>query len=432
MLRRAMPDNAPRSATFGYQARALFRPRSLVLVADPAQPEAAILAGNIAGGGFRGGAYAIGLEVPGLLPAADIASLPEAPDLAVLCLPAAALEPAMVALARRGCFAAIVPGPAPELAAISTRTGVRALGQGSFGLCIPALGLNASLSHLAPAPGRLALVTQSAALARAVLDWAAAEKLGFSHVVGIGGNATLGFAAALDWLARDAGTGAVLLDLRRVRNRRAFISAARATARTRPVMAIRAGGRIVDPTGRADAIMDAALGRAGVLRLSGLEDLLSAAETLARVRLRPAVSQPGGLPATRIGIVTNGIGFGQLAADAVIAGGGELAELRPESLAAFGLLLPAGWSLGNPLSLAPDAGPKLAEVATMLASLPEVDAVIALHAPAPPPGMGRTPDGAAEVAAEAMIAAAKAGPGRAAPILVGWAGQVTAGRQRQA
>ena len=203
------------------------------------------------------------MTVPGLETVAEIAALPEAPDLAVLCLPASAIEPAMAALAARGCFAAIVPGPAPGLAEISARTGVRALGQGSFGLCVPSIGLNASLSHLAPAPGRLALVTQSAALARAVLDWAAAEKLGFSHVIGVGGNATLGFAAALDWLARDAGTGAVLLDLRRVRNRRAFISAARATARTRPVVAIRAGGRSADATGIADAVMDrgAAAGR---------------------------------------------------------------------------------------------------------------------------------------------------------------------------
>ncbi len=416
-----MPMMIPRSAAAGYQARSLFRPRSLVLLADPAQPEAVVLAANIAAGGFEGRAYAVGMAVTGLLPADSVEALPEVPDLAVLCLPPAALEPAMAALAQRGCFAAIVPGQAPELGAISARTGVRALGQGSFGLCIPAIGLNASLSHIQPAAGRLALVTQSAALARAVIDWAAAEKLGFSHVIGIGGNATLGFAASLDWLARDAGTGAVLLDLRRVRNRRAFVSAARATARTRPVMAIRAGGRSGDASGLADAVMEAALRRAGVLRVSGLEDLLSAAETLARVRLRPGVRE------ARVAIVTNGIGLGHMAADAVIAAGGCLAELAPESLAAFGMLLPPGWVAGNPLSLGPAAGPRLAEAAAMLAGLAEVDAVIALHAPAP----GEASPEAADAAAEAMIAAAKTGTGRAAPILIGWTGQATAARQRQ-
>ena len=187
----------------GYQARALFQPRSLVLVTDPAQPEAAILAANIAAGGFVGAAWVVGMTVAGLQPVDGIAALPEAPDLAVLSLPPAALEPAMAALARRGCFAAIMPGPAPGLAAISARTGVRALGQGSFGLCIPALGLNASLSHLAPRPGRLALVGQSSALARAVLDWAEAEAVGFSHVIGIGGNADSGLRRG----ARLAGAG---------------------------------------------------------------------------------------------------------------------------------------------------------------------------------------------------------------------------------
>jgi len=419
-LPRAMPSLLPARST-KFRQSALFRPRSLVLVADPALPEAAILARNLAGGGFKGRIFAVGMAAEGLTECPAIAELPEVPDLAVLCLPPDRLEPAMEELAGRGCFAAIVPGPAPDLAGISARTGVRALGQGSFGLCIPAIGLNASLAHLAPAPGRLALLTQSSALARAVLDWAAAEGLGFSHLVGIGGNASIGFATVLDWLARDPAVGAVLLDLRRIRNRRAFISAARATARTRPVVAIRAGGRSLDPSGIGDAVMSAALRRAGVLRVSGLEDLLSAAETLARVRPRRG-NGPEAL-GDRIAIVTNGIGLGQLAADAVVAGGARLAELTPEALAAFNLLLPMDRQAGNPLTFGPAAGPRLGEAAAMLAGLAEVDAVVALHAP--------SPEETGDVTAEALIAAAKAGPGRAAPILVGWIGQATAGPQRQ-
>ncbi|WP_240048287.1 bifunctional acetate--CoA ligase family protein/GNAT family N-acetyltransferase [Crenalkalicoccus roseus] len=423
MLHRTMPSLLPVAPTGAYRDHRLFRPRSVVLAGDPALPETALLARNLAGGGFRGRLFAAGFPAEGLEPVASLADLPVAPDLAVLSLPPERLEAAMAALAERGCLAAIVPGAAPDLAAMSARTGVRALGQGSFGLCVPGIGLNASLAHIRPQPGRLALVTQSAALARAVLDWAAAEAVGFSHVIGIGGNASLGFAAALDWLARDPGTGAVLLDLRRVRNRRAFLSAARAVARTRPVVAIRAGSRSALPgdSGRlGDAVMEAALRRAGVLHVAGFEDLLAAAETLARARLRPGTRGRG----DRVAIVTNGIGLGQLAADAVLRGGACLAEPGAEARAALGLLLPPGQVVANPLSLGPEAGPRLAEAAAMLAALPEVDAVVALHAPAP--------EGAGDVAAEALAAAARASAGRqGAPILVGWAGQATAGAQRR-
>ncbi len=412
-------DPFARSAP-GFRDTALYHPRSLVLLADPTLPESAVLAGNIAAGGFQGRAFTVGPALPGFEAVPTIADLPVTPDLAVLNLAPAALEPAMQALAARGCLAAVVTGAAPDLTAICIRTGVRALGQGSFGLCVPGIGLNASLSHIAPLPGKLALVTQSSALARAVLDWAAAESVGFSHVIGIGGNAAVGFAMALDWLSRDAATSAVLLDLRRIRNRRAFISAARAVAKNRPVVAIRAGGRSHEGSHIPDAVMEAALRRAGVLRVDGLEDLLSAAETLARVRSRPGGGSARG---DRIAVVTNGIGLGELAADAIVAGGGHLATLSPEALAMLAALLPLGWTPGNPLSLGPRAGTRLGEAAAILASLPEVDAVVALHAPAPAEG--------GEVAAEALIAATRAGR-RSAPILAAWLGQETAGRQRQA
>jgi acetyltransferase len=417
MLQRTMADAfswPPRSG--GFRDRALLRPDSLVLVADPASREAPVLARNLAAGGFRGRLFAVGMAAEGFEPAAGIADVPVAPDLAVLCVPPDALGAAMAALAARGCFAAIVPGAAPELATLTAATGVQALGQGSFGVAVPAIGLNATLSHIAPAKGRLALVTQSSAIARAVLDWAAAESVGFSHVVGIGGNQGFGFAGVLDWLARDAATGAILLDIRRIKNRRMFVSAARAAARTRPVVAIRAGGRLADGSGLADEVMAAALRRAGVLRVAGLEDFLSAAETLARVRLSPRASGPG----DRIALVTNGVGLGALAADAVLAGGGRLADPGEAGLAAVALGLAEGWSGRNPLALGHDGAGRLGEAAAMLAGLPDVDAVVALHAPAP--------EEDAEVVRESLAAAVKAS--RGAPILVGWAGQATAGAQR--
>ncbi|MGG5820816.1 GNAT family N-acetyltransferase [Falsiroseomonas sp. HW251] len=396
---------------------ALYRPRHVVLVADPAEPIAALLARNLAAGGFHGRLSVVGMAHEGFVEAAGIAALEEVPDLGVLALPAERVEAAMAELGARGCNAVVVPGAAPDLAAIAKRTGVNALGQGSFGICVPAIGLNASLAHVAPRKGRLALVCQSSALARAVLDWAESQAVGFSHVIGIGGNADLGFAHALDWLSRDPATGAILLDLRRIKDRRAFVSAARAAARTRPVVAVRAGGRLADPSGTTDAVMEAVLRRAGVLRVEGLDDLLSAAETLARVKLSPR-----GGPGDRIAIVANATGLGQMAADAVLAGGARLAHFGPEVLASLAVCLGSVWHGGNPIILGPVAGTGLGEAAAMLAGLGEVDAVVALHAPV----AGEN----AETVAQGLVAAAKAT--RAAPVLVCWAGQATAGPQRAA
>ncbi|MFH5926233.1 GNAT family N-acetyltransferase [Roseomonas xinghualingensis] len=406
----------------GFRDTALFSPRRVALLANPAIPASAILARNLAAGGFRGRLHAVGDAWSGLEHAATLDDLAEAPDLAVLSLAPEAIEPAMTALAARGCFAAVVPGIAPGLAAICARTGVRALGEHSFGLCIPPAGLNASLSHIAPRPGKLALLCQSSAVARAIIDWAEGEAVGFSLIAGIGTNADYGFAGGLDWLARDAATGAILLDLRRIKDRRRFISSARAAARTRPVVAQRPGHAARDV---AEAVMGAALRRAGVLRVRGLEDLLSAAETLARVRPSP---RPGleGMRGNRIAIVANGLGPGQMAADAALRGGGRLATMTPEARAMLDLALPGGWGGENPLALPLGQGHRLAEAAALLCAVPEVDTVVAIHAPEPEEEPG--------VAAGAMAAAAAASGkgGRAAPVLAAWLGQATAGPQRRA
>ena len=421
MLRCGMsPHNQPPQLSPTRNA-ALFRPRSVALVAEGDTHDADVVARNMVASGFSGALHAVGVSAPGLEAVAGIADLPAAPDLAVLCMGGPALAAAMAALAQRGCRAAVVTGPAPDLAEISARTGVRALGPDSFGLCVPGLRLNASLAHLQPSPGRLALVSQSASTSRAVLDWAAAEGLGFSHVIGVGGNASVGFATALDWLARDPDTGAVLLDVQRIRNRRGFISAARAVARTRPVVALRAGSRGPGGgSGLGDAVMDAALRRAGVLRVSGLEDLLAAAETLARVRVRSTDLRHG----NRVALVSNGAGIARIGSDALIGGGGRLAELTPAARESLQVHLPDAEPASNPLSLGAAAGTRLAEAAALLAVAPEVDAVVALHAP--------TPHGDDAAAAEAMIAAASVRRGRAAPVLIAWTGQETAAPQRQA
>jgi acetyltransferase len=279
----------------------LFRPASIAVIGLEAEASVKTLA-NLAVGGFKGPVHQL----------RDVSELPEGVDLCVLSLPPEAIGAAMTTMAERACFAAIIPGPADDLRAHAMRTGVRALGPYSFGLCVPKLGLNATRSHIPPQAGKVALVTQSAAISRAVIDWAEPNGVGFSHIVGVGNNHDIGYGMVLDWLSRDPGTGAILLDIRRIKNHRLFLSAARAAARLRPVVAIRAGTRTENPEGASDMALEAALRRAGVLCVNRLEDLLAAAETLSRAR--PVRTDT-------LAIVSSAIGPGRLASDAVLRAG---------------------------------------------------------------------------------------------------------------
>ena len=284
---------------------------------------------NLQVGGFKGAVFAA--DAP-----EAIVALPSAPDLAIIATPPA--PDLLPALAAKGTFAAVVVCGADGLSDPARRAGVRVLGPELFGIAVPGIGLNASRAHLPPPAGRIGLVSQSASLCRTVLDWAQPNGVGFSHIVGIGERADIGFGLVLDWLSRDPGTGAILLDIRRLRDRRAFLSAARAASRLRPVVALRPGGVLADPSGASERAFEAALRRAGVLYVANLEDLLAAAEILARAR--PVRSEA-------LSIVTNAIGAGRMAADAVLRDGlqlaGDIVHVEPEDsarLAALAASLP--------------------------------------------------------------------------------------------
>lgn len=424
MLHRTMNLLRPKP-TSRFSPTALFHPDSVAVIGAATATGLEVME-NLRNSGFQGAVLPIDPDaraVAGVLAYPSVDALPVAPDLAILADPDRVAS-AVPALAAKGCFAAVVLGPADGLRELAQRTGVRMLGPGSFGLVIPAIGLNASRAHLFPPKGRLALVSQSAALCRAVLDWAEPNGVGFSHIIGIGGNVDLGFAVALDWLSRDPGTGAILLDIRRIKDRRAFLSAARAAARLRPTVAIHAGLRQHDPEGTADLAFEAALRRAGVLCVSHFEDLLAAAETLSRAR--PARGEA-------LAIVTNAISAGRMAADAVLRDGLQLATLTPETEAVLRMRLPpppAGPGLlpgidvpgiaDGLIYVGLDAPLLLAETAALLAGAPEIGGILVVHAPT-----GRS-DAAAM---EALAACAKSVK---LPLLVTAMGETTGAGHRRA
>ncbi len=360
MLQRSM--NPSRSSATRFDPERMFHPRSVAVFGGEGRIGRQVLA-NLAASAFPGDIQ--------LVPAnAD----PAAADLAVFASEADPVGPLLPGLLRAGIYAGVAIGMAPDIAAAQAETGVRILGAGSFGIACPAGRLDATLSHLPPRPGRVALVSQSGALCRAVLDWAEPNGVGFSQIVGIGGNAGTGFDAVLDFLARDSATGPILLDIRRIRDPRGFLSAARAAARLRPVVALRAGSRLLDPTGRAEMVFDAALNRAGVLTVSRLEDMLAALETLTRA------------PAPRseaLAVVTNAIGPGRMAADAALASGIPLAALAPETQQVLRLAFPAQ-DVADIIYVGVQAPTRLAEAAALLSGAREVGGILVVLAPTGP------------------------------------------------
>ena len=396
MLHRSMTPDRPLAAS-RFDPDRMFRPRSLAVFGAEERLGRQLL-DNLRQSGFRGPIQAV-----------SAGQDPEPADLAVFAGTDGPIAPLAPGLVRAGIFAGVSLALSPDIASVQSETGLRVLGPGSFGVACPALNLNATLSHLPPQPGRVALVSQSAALCRAVLDWAGPNGVGFSQLVGIGGNAGTGFDQVLDFLSHDSSTGPILLDIRRIRDPRRFLSAARAAARLRPVVALRAGSRLLDPTGRAEMVFDAALNRAGVLTVSRLEDLLAALETLTRA---PPLRGDG------LVVVTNAIGPGRMAADAALASGITLAELAPETREVLRLAFPAG-EISGLVYVGVEAPTRLAEAAALLGGAREVGGLLAVLAPTGP-------------ADAAGVAALIAAPRSRVPLLVCAMGETTgAGHRRR-
>ena len=355
----------------------LLQPESVAVIGASDRPGSvgATVWRNLRQGGFEGALYAVNRRhssVDGVKAWPSVAALPRTPDLALICTPPDGVAALIRQLGARGTHAAIVMtaglSAAQKKATLTAarKHTLRILGPNCMGLLAPHHGLHASFSQLPAAPGTLAFVSQSGALATAMLDWAQPRGVGFSQVVSLGEHADVDFGDLLDYLGSDAKTHAILLYIESIEAPRKFMSAARAAARNKPVIVVKAGR---SPTGQqaaashtgalagSDIVFDAAIRRAGMLRVDTLQDLFTAATTLAHFRTPPTrgLSDEQRDALDRLTLVTNGGGAGVLAADAAARAGVELAALSPATLQALQAVLPGNWSRGNPVDIIGDA-----------------------------------------------------------------------------
>jgi acetyltransferase len=377
-----------------------FHPKSIAVIGASNRPQSvgATVLRNIMHAGFEGVIYPVNPKydsLDGLQAYPDIASLPSAPDLAVICTPPSTVADLIDQLGAKGTRAAIVltaglsrhvdwkgRSMQERMLAAARPYLLRILGPNCVGMLVPGIKLNASFAHVDALPGKIAFVSQSGAMVTGVLDWARSRGIGFSRFISLGDSADVDFGDVIDYLASDPETHAILLYVEGITSARKFMSAARAAARNKPTLVIKAG-RVAEGAKAAtshtgalagsDDVYDAAIRRAGMLRVYSTEELFDAVETLAR--LRP-------LRGERLAIMTNGGGPGVMATDMLVSSGGRLAELSAETIARLDAVLPENWSKANPVDIVGDAPPqRYADTLSILMEDRGVDAILFIHAP---------------------------------------------------
>ena len=379
---------------------------------------------NLLDGAFKGDVHFVNphhRRVLGKRCHASLQAIGKPVELALITVPCAAVPSVLDDGARAGLKAAVVLSAPPgdegearrwerDLMATARKRRIRLLGPHAFGVIRTDIGLNATMGAVVAHPGRLALITQSGAVCTAMLNFATPLGIGFSTVVALGGAYDIGFGELLDALVRDPGTDSILLYVETVRDARGFISALRAAARIKPVVVLRAGrsrelGTVEPDAPLPDAVFDAAMKRAGTVRVMTYTHLFSAARILATGRIPRS---------DHLAIVTNGRGPGTLAADCAADRGVPLAVLSRETEAALAAILPSGLSCANPVNVRGDAPPErfAAAVAVTLADA-NVDAVLALHVDRPLTG-----------ATDAARAVASVARGASKPVLGAWLGAI--------
>ncbi|HRH82300.1 MAG TPA: bifunctional acetate--CoA ligase family protein/GNAT family N-acetyltransferase [Thiobacillaceae bacterium] len=377
----------------------LFSPRSVAVfgASDREASVAGVIYKNLLKSGFAGKVYPVNPKYEVLLEQkcyAYASDLPEAPDLAIIATPAPTVAQIMDDCGKRGVRNVVVlsagfreVGPKGlamegQLQYTAKKHGIRFIGPNCLGIQRPSIGLNATFALGTALPGDLALVSQSGALCTAMLDWAASNGIGFSSVISSGASADLDFGEILDYLAYDPATKGILMYIEGIRDARRFMSALRAVSRLKPVVMVKVGRHeagskaVASHTGAlvgSDAVFDALVRRAGVVRVQTILQLFACARALSS-HIKPS--------GNRLAIVTNGGGPGVMATDLAVDMGVRLADLAPQTLEKLNAALPPTWSHGNPVDVIGDAGSDRYHAAldACLAD-PGVDGVLAMLTP---------------------------------------------------
>jgi acetyltransferase len=347
---------------------AMFAPESVAVIGATERPGSVgrVLLENLKS--YRAPVYPVNRKqhrVLGVPAFPEIGAIPDHVDLAIVATPAATVPDVVEECALAGVTGAVVisagfrecglVGAKLEEAIAARRGQMRIVGPNCLGIMIPRLGLNATFAPNLASDGHLAFVSQSGAVCSSILDWSIQERVGFSGFFSIGAMIDVDWGDIIFHLADDWRTKGILIYMESVGDARSFLSAAREVALTKPIIVLKVGRTalgakaVASHTGASagnDDIFDAAFRRAGVLRVDTLDELFAMAEVLGK--------QPR-TRGSRLAIVTNGGGPAALAADALAAANGRLADLSEQTVQTLNQTLPSFWSRSNPVDLLSDA-----------------------------------------------------------------------------
>ncbi|MDT8067493.1 MAG: bifunctional acetate--CoA ligase family protein/GNAT family N-acetyltransferase [Terriglobia bacterium] len=384
--------------TEGHPLDPIFVPKSVALVgaSERAGSVGRNVLWNLVSSPFGGTLYPVNPKRPNVLGIRSYPSLkdlPEIPDLVVVTTPAETVPALMQEAVELGIPGGIVisagfkeigpRGKQLEDEIMQTIRGkMRIIGPNCLGVMNPLKGLNATFAATIARPGNVAFISQSGALCTAILDWSLKENVGFSSFVSIGSMLDINWGDLIDYFGNDPRTQSIVIYMESIGDARAFLSAAREVSLSKPIIVIKAGRTAAAAKAAAshtgsltgsDDVLDAAFRRVGVLRVNSIADIFYMSEVLAK---QP---RPKG---NRLGIVTNAGGPGVLATDALIQGGGELADPSKETMDALNQILPAAWSHNNPLDILGDAEPeRYSKSLEICAKDPNIDGLLVVMTP---------------------------------------------------
>ena len=391
------------SAVFRYKQQhpldAILAPKSIAVIgaSEKAGSVGRTLLWNLISNPFGGTVFPVNpkrASVLGIKAYPKLAALPERVDLAVIATPAPSVPDIMTECVEAGVKGAIIisagfkeSGAAgveleEQVRARARQGKLRIIGPNCLGVMSPLTGLNATFASTIARPGHVGFISQSGALCTAVLDWSLGESVGFSAFISIGSMMDVGWGDLIDYLGSDPQTTSIVIYMETVGDARAFLSAAREVALTKPIIILKAGRTQAASQAAAShtgtltgshEVFEAACCRSGVLPVNHIDDLFSMAEVLAK---QPRPKGP------RLTILTNAGGPGVLATDALMSGGGALTELAPQTLAALDQMLPAHWSHSNPVDILGDADPeRYAQALEIAAQDPNSDGLLVILTP---------------------------------------------------